>query len=96
MFQAKVTFHIKQRCVHDCERNSQRKTFIKSDGTPREMHCTLMSEYLPQQIVEENVRHVPRRENDKVLAVWDIDSKGWRSFNLDSITNIEYIGVNIV
>jgi hypothetical protein len=55
-----------------------------------------MSEYLPQQIVEENVRHVPRRENDKVLAVWDIDSNGWRSFNLDSITNIEYIGVNRV
>ena len=73
-----------------------RITFIKSDGTPREMQCTLMSEYLPQQIVEESVRHVPRRENDKVLAVWDIDSKGWRSFNLDSITNIEYIGVNRV
>lgn len=71
-------------------------TFVKSDGTTREMHCTLMSEYLPQRIVEENVRHVPRRENDNVLAVWDVDKNGWRSFNLDSITNIEYIGVNRV
>ena len=72
-----------------------RITFIKNDGTPREMHCTLMSEYLPQQIVED-VRHLPRKQNDNVLAVWDIDNKGWRSFQIDSITNIEYIGVNRV
>jgi hypothetical protein len=72
-----------------------RITFIKNDGTPREMHCTLMSEYLPQQIVED-VRHLPRKQNDNVLAVWDIDNKGWRSFQIDSITKIEYIGVNRV
>jgi hypothetical protein len=72
-----------------------RITFIKNDGTPREMHCTLMSEHLPQQIVED-VRHLPRKQNDNVLAVWDIDNKGWRSFQIDSITKIEYIGVNRV
>jgi hypothetical protein len=72
-----------------------RITFIKNDGTPREMHCTLMSEHLPQQIVED-VRHLPRKQNDNVLAVWDIDNKGWRSFHIDSITKIEYIGVNRV
>jgi len=86
----------KETLKENLSKSFARVTFIKNDGTSREMHCTLMSEYLPQQIVEENVRHVPRRENDKVLAVWDIDSNGWRSFNLDSITNIEYIGVNRV
>lgn len=70
--------------------------FNKADGSVREMVCTLMSEYLPQQNVEENVRHLPRKQNDSVLAVWDIDNNGWRSFNIDSITNIEYIGVNRV
>lgn len=72
-----------------------RIVFNKTDGSVREMHCTLMSEYLPQQIVED-VRHLPRKQNDNVLAVWDIDNKGWRSFHIDSITNIEYIGVNRV
>lgn len=64
--------------------------FIKADGTNREMTCTLMENYIPDQ-KEYNVRHVPRRDNDDVLAVWDIDNKGWRSFRLDSIIEIHYI-----
>ena len=71
-------------------------TFTKTDGSVREMRCTLMTDYLPQKQIDENVRHVPRRENDGVLAVWDIDNQDWRSFRLDSIANINYIGVNRV
>lgn len=71
-------------------------TFTKTDGSIRKMRCTLMSDYLPQKQVDENVRHVPRRENDGVLAVWDIDNQDWRSFRLDSVTDINYIGVNRV
>ena len=66
-------------------------TFTKSDGSIREMRCTLMSEYLPQKQIEENVRHVPRKENDNVLAVWDLDNQDWRSFRMNAITNINYI-----
>ena len=69
-------------------------TFTKTDGSIREMRCTLMSDYLPQKQIDENVRHVPRRESDNVLAVWDIDNQDWRSFRLDSITDIQYIGVD--
>lgn len=69
-------------------------TFTKTDGSIREMRCTLMSDYLPEKQIEETVRHVPRRENDSVLAVWDIDNQDWRSFRLDSITDIQYIGVD--
>lgn len=69
-------------------------TFNKSDGTLREMLCTLMEEYLPTPQPLDDTPKLPRKENDGVLAVWDIDSKGWRSFRLDSITNIEYIGVD--
>ena len=68
--------------------------FNKTDVTQREMTCTLMEDYIPQK--EVSVRHVPRRDNESVLAVWDIDSNDWRSFNLNSIVNIEYIGVNRV
>jgi|LauGreDrversion4_2_1035121.scaffolds.fasta_scaffold1127095_3 hypothetical protein len=72
-------------------------TFNKVDGSARTMYCTLMSDYLPEQNdIDENVRHVPRKDNDNTLAVWDMDNKGWRSFRIDSITNVNYIGVNRV
>ena len=71
-------------------------TFNKTDGSLREMTCTLMSEYMPTLEPLDESPKIPRKENDNVLAVWDIDSQGWRSFRLDSITNIEYIGVNRV
>lgn len=71
-------------------------TFNKKDGTERKMYATLMAEYLPMVIAEEQVAHVPRAQNDEVLAVWDLDNDGWRSFRLDSITKIEYIGVDRV
>ncbi len=60
------------------------------------MFATLMADYLPTVISEEQVAHVPRAQNDEVLAVWDLDKQAWRSFRLDSITKIEYIGVDRV
>ena len=71
-------------------------TFNKVDGSARTMYCTLMSDYLPLVISEEQVAHVPRAQTDEVLAVWDLDKQGWRSFRLDSIINVNYIGVNRV
>jgi len=72
-------------------------TFNKVDGSVRKMHCTLMTDHLPQVISKEQVAHVrsgahvPRVQTDDVLAVWDLDKQGWRSFRLDSITNVNYI-----
>lgn len=66
--------------------------FNKSDGTVRIMNCTLMSNFLPQKKLDETTHPIPRRENDEVLAVWDLDNEGWRSFNINSIIEIEYIG----
>ena len=70
--------------------------FNKSDGTVRMMNCTLMADYVPMVIREEQVAHVPRKQNDEVLAVWDLDNQGWRSFNVNSVIEVEYIGVNRV
>ena len=68
-------------------------TFTKADGTIREMVCTLMPDHVTAEQVEP---HLPRKQNDEVLAVWDLDKNAWRSFRLDSINNINYIGVNRV
>ena len=63
-----------------------RVTFTKVSGEERVMKCTLREDYLPAQ--EDLERHTTK-ENPKVLAVWDIDNKGWRSFRLDSVTKVE-------
>jgi hypothetical protein len=61
-------------------------TFEKLDGTLREMRCTLQTEFLPPQLLQEGAK--PRAENPNVLSVWDIESHGWRSFRIDSIKSI--------
>jgi hypothetical protein len=60
--------------------------FEKADGTLREMRCTLQSDFLPPQLLQENT--VTRAENPNILSVWDIDNGGWRSFRMDSIKSI--------
>jgi hypothetical protein len=48
------------------------------------MECTLNPELLPAQTdLEEQVQK--KTPNPDVLAVWDLDAKGWRSFRYDSI-----------
>ncbi len=64
-------------------------TFVKVDGTERTMKCTLMPEYVPatvaqgQQLLTESL---PKAENPNTISVWDIESQGWRSFRIDSVT----------
>lgn len=62
-------------------------TFTKSDGTEREMKCTLKEEFIQQY--EKKTERV-RKENEDVLSVWDLDNNGWRSFRVDSIKNIDF------
>ena len=59
-------------------------TFKKVNGDTRVMHCTLNESELPSQIdVEEHIQK--KKPNENVLAVWDVEAKGWRSFRWDSI-----------
>ena len=63
--------------------------FTKIDGTERELKCTLLPEYLPAKPVVEGqqllTEALPRKENPDTLAVWDMESNGWRSFRTDSV-----------
>lgn len=73
--------------IHEILRSSVRVvTFTKTDGTERVMKCTLKDSYLPEQLdVEE---YISRKKNEDVCAVWDVEAKGWRSFRIDSIKEI--------
>jgi hypothetical protein len=60
-------------------------TFTKKDGTERVMECTLKEDMLPAQVdIEEAIQK--KKPNPDVLAVWDVEKEGWRSFRWDSVT----------
>lgn len=63
-------------------------TFTKKDGTERVMKCTLNSKVLPPMPVTEGKKE--RKQNPDVLAVYDIDAQGWRSFTIKSVTKVEF------
>jgi hypothetical protein len=60
-------------------------TFKKKDGTERTMNCTLLEDMVP--LYEKKTERV-KKDNENVLAVWDLDKEAFRSFKLDSL--IEY------
>jgi hypothetical protein len=62
--------------------------FEKNDGTDRVMKCTLSEDYVPA--LDTTAVKQKRVANPDVLAVWDIENDGWRSFRFDSIKSIQY------
>ena len=73
-------------------------TFVKADGTDREMLCTLNWDFIPSSaitptgmpvdgIVKESKK--PRKEPDPhSLRVFDLDKQEWRSFRFDRLKKI--------
>lgn len=72
-------------------------TFVKSDGSLRDMEATLDPAYVPttaysgviltSQAVTEGTKK-PRAQNDDVCKVWDTEAAAWRSFRYDRIKSI--------
>ena len=63
-------------------------TFTKSDGTIREMRCTLEESVLPKVEVKEGAS--TKKRSDDALAVFDLEKKEWRSFRFDSVKEIKF------
>ena len=64
--------------------------FVKVNGENRVMKCTLMDRLLPESytrnLEEQNTEKQYHRDNPNVIAAWDVDARGWRSFRIDSVT----------
>ena len=63
-------------------------TFTKKDGTERVMNCTLRGDLLP--VVEIKEDKAPRKQNDSVLSVYDLDAQGWRSFTINTVKRVSF------
>jgi hypothetical protein len=62
--------------------------FKKVDGTERTMKCTLSEDLILPYPVSESKRE--KKQNDEVLAVYDLEKESWRSFRLDNIISVEF------
>ena len=60
-------------------------TFTKLDGDQRVMPCTLIESFFP------NPKKEATQKNDKVVAVWSVESKGFRSFRYDRVKSIKLV-----
>lgn len=63
-------------------------TFTKKDGSERVMKCTLKPDQLPPTPVTEGKKE--RKANEDVLAVYDVEAQGWRSFTIKSVTKVNF------
>ena len=71
--------------IKNLQKKAMRITFTKVNGDERIMDCTLLEHLVPETNPDN------RKENETVLPVWDINKAEWRSFRLDSVTNIEIL-----
>ena len=67
-------------------------TFTKLNGDKRVMPCTLIESYLPPAKKDEPLTQKKVREiSDKVVSVWAVESKGFRSFRYDRVTAVRVV-----
>lgn len=65
--------------------------FTKTDGSIRNMQCTIKKELLPAiEVVESAEPKKVRAVNPDVCPVYDVEIASWRSFKYDSIKVITF------
>lgn len=64
-------------------------TFTKKDGSKREMKCTLSNRIIPEDNRAKHTEGEVKKVNETVLAVYDLEADGWRSFRVESVTDFE-------
>ena len=75
----------RETLIKSLRKKAMRIKFTKVNGEERVMDCTLQEHMIPPTKLSN------RKENEEVLPVWDVNKGEWRSFRLDSITNIEQL-----
>jgi len=71
-------------------------TFTKLNGDTRVMPCTLYEGMLPPAKKDDPITQKKVREiSDKVIAVWAIESKAFRSFRYDRVTDVKVTTVMV-
>jgi hypothetical protein len=74
----------KNDIIAELQNNICTVTFTKVSGEQRVMKCTLRDEIVP---VSTTTTARKRTIADDVVAAYDVENDGWRSFKVDSVTS---------
>jgi hypothetical protein len=91
----------REQIVEALKANVCKVTFTKLNGEVREMPCTLREDLVPKYErktpVVESEETIKVKETSPTLSVWCTDKGAWRSFRVDSVTNLEIeLGMPVV
>lgn len=74
---------LKEDCRNRLQHGVWLVEFIKTDGTPAIMECTLDPKFMPPPKPDAQ----ERTEQAHLLHVYSLDRNGWRSFVVANVTN---------
>lgn len=85
----------RDRLLTDLRSNVIEVHFTKTNGESRVMRCTLLTRLLPESYInssdEQNQERNFHQQNANVIACWDVQAGGWRSFRIDSVNYCQVI-----
>jgi len=82
----------RENIINDLKNHVMEITFTKVNGENRIMRCTLDQRIIPQPVDYNHLEEQhQRQENLNVVACWDVEANGWRSFRVDSVKYVQEI-----
>jgi WYL domain-containing protein len=85
----------RQKLLQDLSRNILEVSFVKVNGEPRTLKCTLMPQHLPSGTDMNHLRDMHlKEENSHKVVCWDVQAGSWKSFHIDSVTYAQSTGVD--
>ena len=86
----------KEELIETLKTNVCEVTFTKVNGEVRTMPCTLKEDIVPAYERKTPVKEATDKEK-ATLSVWCTDKQSWRSFRVDSVTEVKIsMGMPIV
>jgi len=64
-------------------------SFTKKDGTTRVMTCTKNKDLMTFKVSEPTDKKTTRKENPNQIRVYDLTEQAWRSFNYDTVFDVQ-------
>lgn len=69
---------------------NMRVTFTKKDGSNRVMVCTTASDLIPEEKLPKGDDGNGPKRPENIVTVFDLEKEDWRSFDFNSVNDIEY------
>ena len=69
------------------QKSQCRVIFTKVNGEERNMVCTLKEGIIPKASKDPITQKKVRDISEEVLAVWDVNKEGWRSFRVANVVS---------